>query len=181
MSRIGKMPIALPKGVSVTVQGSTVEVKGPKGTLTQAIPDRVDVQVEGEVVTVKRKSDSRQDRAYHGLVRALVANMVTGVSTGFTKELEIVGVGYRAEMKDAQTIGFSMGHSHPVEYHLPAGIQAEIEGRGTKIKLTGVDKAVLGQVAANIRAIRPPEPYKGKGIKLADERIRRKVGKTGAA
>lgn len=181
MSRIGKMPVALPKGVSVTVQGSTVEVKGPRGTLSQRIPDRVEVKVDGETVTVHRKSDSRQDRAFHGLVRALLANMVTGVSAGFTKELEIVGVGYRAEMKDARNIDFSMGHSHPVVFELPEGVTAEIEGRGTKIKLTGIDKAVLGQVAANIRAIRPPEPYKGKGIKLADERIRRKVGKTGAA
>ncbi len=181
MSRIGKMPIALPQGVTVTVQGSTVQVKGPRGTLSQRIPERVEVRVDGQTVTMHRKSESRQDRAYHGLARALVANMVTGVSVGFTKELEIVGVGYRAELKDARNIDFNMGHSHPVIFELPEGVTAEIEGRGTKIKLTANDKALLGQVAANIRAIRPPEPYKGKGIKFADERIRRKVGKTGAA
>jgi large subunit ribosomal protein L6 len=157
-----------------------VQVKGPQGTLTNAIPEGVTVKVEKNEVVCHRDSDSKKHRAMHGLIRALVANMVTGVSEGFKRELEIVGVGYRADTKDGKTLTFNLGHSHPDEIALPDGVKAEVTNRGTRINLTAVDKQVLGQVIANIRAFRPPEPYKGKGIMFVGERIRRKVGKAGA-
>ncbi len=181
MSRIGRLPITLPKGVSVSIQDRRVEVKGPKGSLTYELPEGISAAVEGDQLLVRRSSDHRQQRAYHGLARALLNNMVTGVSTGFTRTLEIVGVGYRVEAKGDRELVFHMGYSHPVEVHLPEGVSAKVEGKGNKLHIFGIDKQVVGQIAANIRAIRPPEPYKGKGIKLADEVIRRKAGKSGAA
>ncbi len=181
MSRIGKLPIALPKGVSVSIKDRLVEVKGPKGTLSYELPEGISVAVEGEEIVVRRSSDQRQQRAYHGLARAQLNNMVTGVSAGFTRALEIAGVGYRVEAKGDRQLVFHMGYSHPVEVNLPEGVSAKVEGKGNKLQITGIDKQVVGQIAANIRAIRPPEPYKGKGIKLAEEVIRRKAGKSGAA
>ncbi len=181
MSRIGKMPVKIPKGVTVTVSGKTVQVKGAKAVLTEKIPDGIDVVVGKESVEFTRRDESKKQRAFHGMARALVQNMVLGVSEGFSRVLEIAGVGYRAETTDGKTLSFNLGHSHPVQIQLPEGVTAVVEDRGTKIKVTGNDKQVLGQVLANIRALRPPEPYKGKGIKFQGEQIRRKVGKTGAA
>lgn len=181
MSRIGKMPVKIPKGVTVTVSGKTVQVKGAKAVLTEKIPDGITVVVGKEEVEFERRDESKKQRGFHGMTRALVQNMVLGVSEGFSRVLEIAGVGYRAETTDGKTLSFNLGHSHPVQINLPEGVTAVVEDRGTKIKVTGNDKQVLGQVLANIRALRPPEPYKGKGIKFLGEQIRRKVGKTGAA
>ena len=181
MSRIGKMPVKIPKGVTVSVSGRTVQVKGPKATLTEEIPAGIEVKVGKELVEFVRERESKKQRAFHGMTRALVNNMVQGVTDGFTKEMVIVGVGYRADTKDGKSLSFNLGHSHPVEMNLPEGVTAAVEDRGTKIKVTAIDKQVLGQVMANIRALRPPEPYKGKGIKFVGEQIRRKVGKAGAA
>lgn len=179
MSRIGNAPIALPGGVGVSVNGSQVEVKGPKGTLTQAIDPAVTISVEDATVTVKRLKDDRESRARHGLIRALVNNMVIGVSDGFSKELNLVGVGYRAALKGDQ-IELQVGFSHPVVIEARDGISFDVP-EPTKIIVTGIDKQKVGQVAANIRAVRPPEPYKGKGIRYRDERVRRKAGKAGAS
>ena len=165
----------------MTIQDRHVEVKGPKGSLSYDLPEGISAAVEDNQLLVRRSSDHRKQRAFHGLARALLNNMVTGVSQGFTKELEIVGIGYRAETKDGKHLTFHVGYSHPVEVDLPEGVTAKLDGRGTKIQLFGIDKQVLGQIAANIRAIRPPEPYKGKGIRLVGEYIRRKAGKSGAA
>jgi len=181
VSRIGKLPIEVPKGVTVTVSGRTVEVKGPKGTLSRPIPGVIELKVSEGKVEAVRPDDSRENRAFHGLVRALVQNMVTGVSAGYSKELDIVGVGYRAETTDGKMLSLSVGHSHPVELTMPEGVSVAVENRGVKIRLSGIDKEKVGQIAANVRAMRPPEPYKGKGIRLTDEHVRRKVGKTGAA
>jgi len=181
VSRIGKMPVKIPKGVTVTVSGKTVQVKGSKATLTEKIPDGIGVKVDDGVVTFTRRNESRKQKAFHGMMRALVQNMVLGVSEGFTRELAIFGVGYRADTKDGKKLDFNLGYSHPVEMTLPEGVTAAVEERGTKIKVTGIDKQVLGQVLANIKALRLPEPYKGKGIRFVGEQIRRKVGKTGAA
>jgi large subunit ribosomal protein L6 len=170
----------LPKGVSVSVSGKTVQVKGPKATLSEQLPQGVELDIEENEVIVRRRSEQRKHRAFHGLARALVQNMVIGVSEGFERELEIHGVGYRADTKDGKTLSFNLGHSHPVEMALPEGVKAEVTNRGVRIKLFGVSKEVLGQVIADIRALRPPEPYKGKGIRFVGERIRRKVGKAGA-
>lgn len=175
MSRIGKKPIELPKGVSVTLSGGRIKVKGPKGELSRTIPPMVDVKVEQETVVV-RCGDDRKSGAMHGLARSLIQNMVTGVSTGFTRALEINGVGYRAEARPG-ALNLSLGYSHPLELLLPPGIEAKVEKN--RMVLTGIDKEALGQICAVIRAQRPPEPYKGKGIKYAEEQIRRKVGKAG--
>ncbi len=178
MSRIGKKPISLPDGVSVTVeQGNTVQVKGPKGTLTQKIHGDIKVSIEDGVVTVERPSDVAEHRALHGLSRSLIQNMVTGVSEGFSKTLEIVGVGYRAQ-KQGKKLVLNMGYSHPVEMEEPAGIEFEVPAP-TRILVKGIDKQLVGETAANVRKVRPPEPYKGKGIKYEAEHIRRKVGKAG--
>lgn len=177
MSRIGKQPIAMPKGVSLTIENGVATVKGPKGTLTQAIsPDIIVEQEEGQVL-VKRSSDAKQYRALHGLTRALLANMVNGVTNGFEKRLELVGVGYRAQMQGKKLV-ISIGFSHPVEIDPPEGIEFEVPAV-TKITVKGIDKQLVGNTAAHIRAIRKPEPYKGKGIKYENETIRRKVGKAG--
>lgn len=180
MSRVGKLPIELPDKVTVNVTAGKVEVKGPKGVLVRDVPDGVEVNVTDRQVQVVRSSDQRRHRSLHGLMRALLRNMVTGVSVGFVRELEIVGVGYRAETTDGKSVKFNLGYSHPVVMQMPEGVKAEVGEKGTRIKLTGIDREALGQMAANIRAIRPPEPYKGKGIKYVEEVIRRKVGKAGA-
>jgi len=177
MSRVGKMPITVPGGVDVAVDGKQVTVKGPKGELGRRFHDRVDVVVTDGVVEVRRGDDTRESRALHGLSRALLANMVTGVSEGFKKELEIVGVGYRAALKGSD-LEVQVGYSHPVTVAAPEGVAFEVP-EPTKVVVSGIDKELVGQVAADIRKIRPPEPYKGKGIRYAGEHIRRKAGKAG--
>lgn len=178
MSRIGKRPIEVPKGVTVTVaDGNLVTVKGPRGTLTQQLPQEISIQQQDSTLSVTRPSDEKQHRALHGLTRALLNNMVIGASTGFQKVLEINGVGYRAT-KTGRNLTMSLGFSHPVVVAAPEGIDLNTGERNTVI-VSGVDKQLVGEVAANIRSLRPPEPYKGKGIKYADEVIRRKAGKAG--
>lgn len=178
MSRIGRKIIPLPKGVALNVTKSDVSVKGPKGELKRQLPEGVTVKVAGQEVTVERADDSRQNRSKHGMIRALLANMVKGVSDGWERALEINGVGYRAEVA-GQKLNMALGFSHPVVFDLPKGVGAKVEKN--IITLAGIDRELLGATAAKIREIRPPEPYKGKGIKYVEEVIRRKVGKTGAA
>lgn len=178
MSRIGKKPVTIPAGVTVTLDGDDITVKGPKGLLSRKRPPLVSIEVVDGEVRVLRPDDGRQARSMHGLTRALIQNMVTGVSTGFTRVLEINGVGYRAEVKPG-VLGLAMGYSHPIEVFLPEGITAAVDKN--TVTITGIDKEALGQLAAVIRDQRPPEPYKGKGIKYAEETIRRKVGKAGAS
>lgn len=180
MSRIGKLPVAVPSAVSVTIDGGTVAVKGPKGELRQAILLQVvDVKLQDGSVLVERKGDARQHRAAHGLTRTLIANMVEGVSKGFRKSLEIQGVGYRVA-KSGEKLNLSLGYSHPVVFEAPQGVALSVEGQN-KIHVEGIDKQVVGQVAAEIRSLRPPEPYKGKGIRYAGEHVRKKLGKAGKA
>lgn len=175
MSRIGKQPITVPDGVTVTVNGNQVSVKGPKGELSRVMSDVVSVALEDGVITVSRPDDSRQSRSHQGLVRSLISNLVEGVSTGFTRDLEINGVGYRAEKK-GNFIRFDLGYSHPILFELPDVVEANVQQ--TAIQLVSADKEVVGQVAAAIRSLRKPEPYKGKGIKYKEERIIRKEGKS---
>ena len=177
MSRIGKAPIEVPGGVDVTIAGSSVTVKGPKGTLSRVLPGEITVRQDGPTLFVERPNDERQNRALHGLSRTLVSNMVVGVTAGFRKELEIVGVGYRAEAQ-GQNLRLALGFSHPVIVPAPDGISFEIPAQ-TRVIVKGIDKELVGQVAANIRSIRKPEPYKGKGVRYLNERILRKAGKTG--
>ena len=177
MSRIGKQPIAIPSGVEVTLDGSHVTVKGPKGTLEHDAPADITISREGDEIVVTRPDDEREHRSLHGLTRSLVANMVAGVSEGFTKELEIVGVGYRAIAQGPSKIELQVGYSHPVPFEAPDGITFEVPAP-TRIIVRGFDKQLVGQVAANIRKIRKPEPYKGKGIRYSDERVLRKAGKS---
>lgn len=178
MSRIGKLPVAVPKGVQVTLgENNTVQVKGPKGTLSQKIHKDITVDVEEGFVTVTRPSDQKEHRALHGLSRSLIANMVEGVSQGFQKNLEIIGVGYRAQ-KQGKKLVLSVGYSHPVEIDEGNGLEFEVPAP-TKIFVKGIDKQAVGEMAANIRSVRPPEPYKGKGIRYENEYVRRKEGKTG--
>jgi large subunit ribosomal protein L6 len=176
VSRIGKQPIPVPSGVEVTIEGTKVTVKGPKGTLTQEFDKDMIITLEDGVITVARPSDARNHRALHGLTRTLVSNMVTGVSEGFFKNLEIVGVGYRAVLKGAD-IEMALGFSHPVHVKAEPGIEFEVPAP-TKITVRGIDKQRVGQIAAEIRKWRKPEPYKGKGVRYEGERVRRKVGKT---
>jgi large subunit ribosomal protein L6 len=176
MSRIGKEPITVPSGVEVTLADGVVTVKGPKGTLTQDVHEAVTVAVEDGQVLVTRSSDQREHRALHGLTRALIANMVTGVTEGYRRDLEIVGVGYRAAARGSNGLTIQVGFSHPVEVDAPDGITFEVPAP-TRISVIGYDKQLVGQVAANIRKIRKPEPYKGKGIRYAGELVRRKSGK----
>ena len=178
MSRIGKAPIKVPSGVKVHLAERIVRVEGPRGKLEQRLPERVDVSIDGETLSVTRHDDDGRSRGMHGLARKLVANMVHGVSAGFTRGLEISGVGYRAEAK-GRLLMFSLGYSHPIAYQLPDGVTAKVD-RQVSITLEGVDKQLLGEVAAAIRGLRPPEPYKGKGVRYAEETIRRKAGKAGA-
>ncbi|MFM8861042.1 MAG: 50S ribosomal protein L6 [Acidimicrobiia bacterium] len=178
MSRVGRSPIPVPGGVEVSIAADHVTVKGPKGTLDLDIPGGITVRQEGSELLVERPDDERQSRAMHGLVRSLVSNMVVGVSEGFTKELEIIGVGYRATPKGDTAIELALGFSHPVSVSAPAGVTFEVPAP-TQILVRGVDKQVVGQVAADIRAIRKPEPYKGKGVRYKGERVARKAGKAG--
>ncbi|GIU85631.1 MAG: 50S ribosomal protein L6 [Acidimicrobiia bacterium] len=177
MSRIGKQPITVPSGVDVTVDGARVTVKGPKGTLEHEIVGDITVERDGDTLLVKRADDSRANRSLHGLQRSLIANMVVGVSEGFAKELEIVGVGYRAQAQGPNAIELALGFSHPVRFDAPEGITFEVP-QPTRIVVRGSDKQLVGQVAADIRKIRKPEPYKGKGIRYAGERVLRKAGKS---
>lgn len=178
MSRVGRMPIEIPAGVTVDLQGQHITVKGPKGELSRDIHEDINVAVEGNEILVTRPSDNKNHRALHGLTRALVANMVTGVSTGFFKKLEINGVGYRAA-KQGNKLVLTLGFSHPVEMEAPAGITIDVPNQ-TEIVVSGADKEVVGAVAADIRKWRKPEPYKGKGIRYEGEVVRRKAGKAGA-
>jgi large subunit ribosomal protein L6 len=178
MSRIGKKPIPLPKGVTVKIEGNTVAVQGPKGKLDTRLPAGIRMeQKNGDLVAI-RENDSQA--ALHGLVRALVNNAVEGVTKGWTRELEIVGIGYRAEMKGKGTVVFSLGYSHPIEYPLPSGIDVAVDPKQTRVTVTGIDRQKVGQVAAEMRGLRPPDPYKNKGVRYAGERLKKKVGKTGA-
>ena len=176
MSRIGRKVIAIPKGVTVTLKDGSLSVKGPKGQLTQQIPAEISAKVEGEELSFARTSDDRRVRALHGLSRALANNMVVGVTAGFQKKLEMVGVGYKAE-KRGKWIQFALGYSHPVILVPPDEVTVDVP-LPTQIVVTGIDRQLVGAVAAKIRSIRPPEPYKGKGVKYSDEKIRRKAGKT---
>jgi len=179
MSRIGKKPVAIPQGVKVQVDSGLVRAEGPKGKLAQPLPQGLSAKLENNTVVLTRGTDDRQARALHGLSRALVANMVHGVKEGFEKKLEIVGIGYRAQMQ-GKAIQLALGYSHPVIFPLPEGITAEID-KQVAITLRGADKALLGQTAAKLRSLRKPDPYKGKGVKYAGEFIRRKVGKKAGA
>lgn len=178
MSRIGKRPIPIPKDVEVKIQGDLLSVKGPRGELERRVHPKITVKKDDGSISLEAVDDSREARSLHGLFGALVSNMVTGVTSGFEKVLEIVGVGYRAELK-GRTAVFNLGYSHPVDFDLPDGIDARIEK--SRIVLSGIDKELVGLTAARIRSLRAPEPYKGKGIKYADEVIRKKAGKAGAA
>jgi large subunit ribosomal protein L6 len=180
MSRIGKMPIPLPKGVTATINGSDITVKGPRGELSRTFHPVVTVEQENGTLHVTRPSDIKLHKALHGLSRALLANMVTGVSTGFQRVLNIEGVGYRAEVQGNDLV-LNVGYSHPVRFEAPAGVKFSVDKTARVVTLDGNDKEVLGELAAKIRRIRPPEPYKGKGILYAGERIRRKAGKAGKA
>jgi large subunit ribosomal protein L6 len=177
MSRVGRKPIPVPSGVEVTVNGSHVKVKGPRGHLERDFPETVGVEIDGDVVTVSRQDDQRESRALHGLSRSLLANMVLGVADGFRRELAIVGVGYRAVLK-GKDLELQLGFSHPVSVQAPDGITFEVP-EPTRIVVSGVDKEQVGQVAADIRKLRPPEPYKGKGVRHLNEQVRRKAGKAG--
>jgi len=176
MSRIGKKPIDLPKGVEVKQDGNAVTVKGPKGSLSTTLIPGISVKVENNVLQFARANEEQKSRAFHGLVRALVANNVRGVSEGFKRELDIVGVGYRAEVKGKEVV-FQLGYSHPVRFPIPQGIDVTVDAKSGHIGVSGIDKQKVGQTAAEIRSLREPDPYKGKGIKYSDEVIRRKAGK----
>lgn len=178
MSRIGRLPVEVPQNVDVKIKGTNVRIKGPKGEMQHTFPASMDISFKDGQIEVKRPSDERTHRAMHGMTRALINNMVVGVSTGFEKVLEINGVGYRAEIKGKDLI-LNVGYSHPVVVEPPDGIEFEVDMKIRQIKVKGYDKQVVGHVAADIRKVRPPEPYKGKGIKYLDEKIRRKAGKAG--
>ena len=177
MSRIGKKPVPIPKGVTVTLDGSKITVKGPRGELSRSLPGAMLVSMKDNEVVVERPSEENEHKALHGLTRTLVANMVEGVTTGFSKQLEIIGVGYKAEQRP-YGLQLSLGFSHPIEYRAPAGIKLTAP-QPTQVNIEGANKEMVGQVAAEIRSYRPPEPYKGKGIKYAGEQVRRKAGKAG--
>jgi large subunit ribosomal protein L6 len=178
MSRVGKKPIAIPSGVKVNIQGNNVLVEGPKGKLSTAVPAGIKIeQKDGHIVAV-RENDSQA--ALHGLTRALVANNVEGVTKGWSKDVEIVGIGYRAEMKGKHTVVFTLGYSHPIEFPLPTGIDVAVDPKQTKLTISGIDRQKVGQVAAEMRSLRPPDPYKQKGVRYVGEKLKKKVGKTGA-
>ena len=178
MSRIGRLPVEIPQNVDVKIKGTNVHIKGPKGEMRHTFPASMDISFKDGQVEVKRPSDERTHRAMHGMTRALINNMVVGVSTGFEKVLEINGVGYRAELQGKNLV-LNVGYSHPVVVEPPEGIEFEVDMKIRQIKVKGYDKQVVGHIAADIRKVRPPEPYKGKGIKYIDEKIRRKAGKAG--
>ena len=179
MSRIGKMPIAIPKGVKIKFEGSTISIEGPKGKQMINIHPQMKLNISDSEITVARPQDSKYYRALHGLHRALIANMITGVTKGFVRSLEIIGVGYRAE-KVGKSVNFYLGYSHPVAIMPPDEVSIQVEG-GNKVTVSGINKQVVGQVAAEIRALRPPEPYKGKGVRYTEEQVRKKAGKTAGA
>ena len=176
MSRIGKKPVTIPAGVKISQDKSTIKVDGPKGTLSMEIPQGIEVSVSDGIMEVKTLSDNRKTRSYHGLVRTLVANMVTGVSFGFQKNLELSGVGYRAERSE-DTLRLILGYSSPLDYKIPQGVEVKVD-KQVNISISGIDKQLVGRVAAEIRELKKPEPYKGKGIRYAGEKVRRKVGKS---
>ncbi|GAB4429510.1 MAG: 50S ribosomal protein L6 [Anaerolineales bacterium] len=178
MSRVGRMPVEIPSGVQVDIKGSNVHVKGPKGELKRTFSPLIKINMDGNVITVERKSDAPAERALHGTTRAVLANMIYGVSTGFEKVLEVQGVGYRAEL-NGKNLVLHVGYSHPVEIEPPEGVSFEADSKTRLIKVLGYNKEIVGQVAANIRKVRPPEPYHGKGIRYENEYIRRKAGKAG--
>ena len=178
MSRIGKKPIPIPQGVKINIRGNVVEVQGPKGKLETPLPGGIKVEQQDGHLLAVRENDSQA--AVHGLARALVNNAVEGVTKGWTRELEIVGIGYRAEMKGKGVVVFSLGYSHPIEYPLPTGVDVAIDPKQTKLSVTGIDRQKVGQVAAEMRSLRPPDPYKNKGVRYVGERLKKKVGKTGA-
>jgi len=179
MSRIGKAPVSIPDGVTVERVGDELRVKGPKGTLSERMPDSIDIKIEKSEIVFRRPDDRRDNRSLHGLARALVANMVQGVSQPFVKQLEIQGVGYRAEA-DAKTLKLNVGYSHPVDMAIPEGLNVSVD-RNVIVRIEGISAQKVGQFAADVRSVRPPEPYKGKGIRYVDEHVRRKVGKAGAS
>jgi len=179
MSRVGRKPIDIPKGVKLEVRGELLHAEGPKGKMTQKLIPGFPVDIKDGVLTVSRKGDSGPERAGHGLARALYANAVVGVTQGFTKVLEVVGVGYKVDLK-GDTLQMSLGYSHPVIYKVPAGLKFEVDAKAGKVTISGPDRQAVGQAAAEIRAFKKPDPYKGKGVKYADEVIRRKEGKAGA-
>jgi len=179
MSRIGRLPVPVPDGVQVEIQGQTVTVRGPKGVLSLAAHPAVQVQVEDRHIVCRRSSDEKSHKALHGLTRSLLRNMVDGVVKGFERRLDLVGVGYRASMLGPGNLNLALGYSHPIIYPIPQGIKIEVKDQ-TQVLISGIDKQLVGAVAAKIRSFRPPEPYKGKGVKYAEERIRRKAGKAGA-
>jgi large subunit ribosomal protein L6 len=178
MSRIGRKPIPIPAGVKVEVKGNVVAVQGPKGLLETAVPGGIKVEAKENQLHAVRENDSQA--ALHGLTRAIVANAVHGVTAGWTRELEIVGIGYRAELKGKNTVVFTLGYSHPIEYPLPSGIEVTIDPKQTRLSVTGIDRQKVGQVAADFRGLRPPDPYKQKGVRYVGERLKKKVGKAGA-
>ncbi len=178
MSRIGKKPITLPKGVKYTVQTNTVVVEGPKGKVSALIPQGITLSEKDGVLHVERQTDSQA--AVHGLARALVFNAVEGVTNGWKKELDVVGIGYRVELKGKSTVVFTLGYSHPIEFPLPTGIEVAIDPKQTHVTVSGIDRQKVGQVAADMRSLRKPDPYKNKGVRYSDEKLKKKVGKTGA-
>jgi large subunit ribosomal protein L6 len=178
MSRIGKKPIPLPQGVKVAIKGNAIEIQGPKGKLETHIPQGVSVEQKDGTLVAIRQDDSQA--AIHGLSRALLNNAVHGVTTGWTRELEIVGIGYKAELKGKQTVVFNLGYSHPIEVPVPSGISVAVDPKNTRLTITGIDRQQVGQVAADMRGLRPPDPYKQKGVRYVGEKLKKKVGKTGA-
>lgn len=178
MSRIGKKPVDIPKGVEIKLDDAIVRVKGPKGEIFSKCPEGVKISVNEGKILVERTDDAKNVRALHGLTRSLIANMVSGVSTGYQRVLEIVGTGYKAQVQGNKLL-LALGYSHPVEFELPSGVKAAVDPKQTRITLTGIDKQQIGQLAANLRALRPPDAYKGKGIRYAGERFKLKVGKAG--
>jgi large subunit ribosomal protein L6 len=178
MSRIGRKPIPLPQGVTVKIEDNAIAVQGPKGKLDTRLPAGIRVEQQDGNLVALRENDSQA--AVHGLARALVNNAVEGVTKGWNRELEIVGIGYRAEMKGKGTVVFSLGYSHPIEYPLPSGVEAAVDAKQTRLSISGIDRQKVGQVAAEMRSLRPPDPYKNKGVRYAGEHLKKKVGKTGA-
>ena len=178
MSRIGRLPVPLTDGAKVEILGRTVTVKGPKGSLAQELPGGINAEIADGKLVVKRRDDSKPQRALHGLIRALLNNAVVGVTKGFSKDLEIQGVGYRAQVAGS-TVSFTLGYTHPIEFPIPKGIQVAVE-KQTKLTVTGIDRQQVGHVAAKIRSLRPPDVYKGKGVRYVNEQVRKKAGKTGA-
>jgi large subunit ribosomal protein L6 len=178
MSRIGKKPIVIPKGVKIDITKTLVSVQGPKGKVDTAVPSGIQVEQRDGTLVALRENDSQA--ALHGLTRALLNNAVEGVTKGWTRELEIVGIGYRAEMKGKGTVVFNLGYSHPLEYPLPSGVEVAVDPKQVRLSISGIDRQKVGQVAAEMRSLRPPDPYKNKGVRYAGEKLKKKVGKTGA-